>query len=344
MFSSIKLQVDKYASYLGSVKENAQATKELLKQNKIQGLIEQEQIQNIEYNSKGKVIGADSGFFESSLTGLDFCYVKCAGSYFEYDSKLIKYKKLTQNPNFLFKTSEFVLQKDEIHKFVSINRLKEELSMLYNGIKENNPDYTFIDGNILPQAVDRPTNNSPLYPDYQELLNSFVRLYDLAKSQNTILIGSVEDSRANSFLKLALPEKNKLINSVNDVLYLNYILDKKQSISFFPIFATESNLIYNDLKDYGSFNFYGSYLKVNDDYPLRIELLQNNFSENKLKEIKGFVSYISDYAKDYCYPSILLDADKQAKLTQNEITIIKNLVDSSIAPLGIKTLRRERRV
>lgn len=343
MFSDIQKQIDKYANYLDAIKAKALETKEQLKQNKIQGLIEKEHLQSISENSKGKVIGVDSGFFESSLTGLDFCYIKCSGSYFEYDSKLVKYEKLTQNPIYEFKISDSILQKDEIQKFVSIARLKQELSLLIKGIEEKNPDYALIDGNILPQPVDRPNNNSQLYPQYEELLDSFVRLYDLAKSNNTILIGSVEDSRANSFLKLALSE-NDFLHSVNDILYLNYILEKGQATSFFPIYSVESNIIYNDLKQYGDFNFYSSYLKVNDDYPLRIELQYNNYSETKLKEIKGFISYISSYAKDYCFPSVLLDADKQAKLNQKEIEIIKSLVNNSMVPFGIKPLRRERRI
>jgi len=345
MFADIQKQVDKYANYLADIKVEAQKTKELLKQNSIFGLIEQEQLQAINENSKGKVIGVDSGFFESSLTGLDFCYIKCSGSFFDYDSKLVKYERLTQNPIYEFKISDNILQKDEVQKFVSIARLKQELNLLYEGIKNKNPDYALIDGNILPQPVDRPSNNSTLYSEYESLLNSFVRLYDLAKSQGTILIGSVEDSRANSFLKLVQNNlSNKSLNGVNDILFLNNILEKGQAISFFPIYCVESNLIYNDLKSYGEFNFYASYLKVNDDYPLRIELQYNNFTQEKLKEIKGFISYISNYSKDYCFPSVLLDADKQAKLTQSEINIIKNLVNTSIVPLGIKPLRRERRI
>lgn len=346
MFEDIQKQVDKYAGYLSGIKEEAQIIKKSLLENKIQGLVEKEQLQPIIENSKAKVIGADSGFFESSLTGLDFCYIKCAGSFFDYDKKLINYEKLTPNPNYEFKISDSILQKDEIQKFVSIARLKQELSLLEKGIKDKNPDYALIDGNILPQPVDRPSNTSELYSDYESLLDSFVRLYDLAKAQDVVLLGTVEDSRANSFLKLAYNDfKSKpFLNSVNDILFLNYILDKGNTISFFPIYSVESNIIYNDLKQYGNFNFYSSYLKINDDYPLRIELQYNNYSESKLKEIKGFISYISNYAKDYCFPSVLLDADKQAKLNQKEIEIIKSLVDNSMVPFGVKPLRRERRI
>jgi len=221
--------------------------------------------------------------------------------------------------------------------------LREELSLLYESLKKRNPEYALIDGNVLPQAIDRPQNSSNLYNNYEDLLQDFVKIYDFCNSNDICLIGCVEDSRANSFIKLLDLDK-KVINSTNDILFLNFILEKGFAISFFPIFATESNLIYNDLQQYGKFNFYASYIKVNEDYPLRLELLQNNYSAQKLKDIKGFMAYISNYAKDYCFPSVLLDADKQAKLTHKEEEIIKTLVTSSLIPYGIKPLRRERRV
>lgn len=341
MFSEIKSKVQSYANYLESLKSEAHKLREQLLQNKIKGFIEEQQLQTISSVSKGRVIGADSGFFDSSLTGLDFCYIKCAGSYFEYDSKLVKYEKLVSSPEYFFTVSQNVLQKEEIQKFTSINRLKKELKLLYSGIKKHNPEYALIDGNILPQAVDRPNNSSELYLEYEELLQDFIQLYDLSKSQNVNLLGCVEDSRANSFLKLAVTSKD-LINQ-SDTLFLNYLLQKGECLSFFPIFS-EENLIQNDLKQYGDFSFSSSYLKINEDYPLRIELLNNKYSEQKLKEIKGFIAYLSSYSKDYCFPSVLLDADKQAKLNPKEIETVKNLVDSYTLPLGIKSKRRERRV
>ncbi len=125
MFSEIKSKVQNYANYLESLKSEAQKLREQLLQNKIKGLLEEQQLQTTLQISKGRVIGADSGFFDSSLTGLDFCYIKCAGSYFEYDSKLIKYEKLTSSPEYFFTVSQNILPKEEIQKYTSINRLKK---------------------------------------------------------------------------------------------------------------------------------------------------------------------------------------------------------------------------
>lgn len=338
MFSSIKQQIDKYSEYLNTNKTIALNIRKQLLENKFKGFVE-EPIQKINFQKEGKVLGVDSGFIDSRLTGLDFCYIKSAGSYFEYNETLVKYDRLTL-PKYSFKISNSILQKDEVHKFVSINRLREELNLLYDGIKNKNPEYALIDGNILPQAVDRPQNTSELYLDYENLLQDFVKLYDLAKSQDICLLGTVEDSRANSFLKL-INEKNK---KVDDILFLNFLLEDHEAISFFPIFSVESNIIYNDLKAYGEYSFLASYFKLPEDYPLRIELLNNNYSLEKLKKIRNFIAYISSFTKRYTYPSVLLDADKQAKLNNSEIGIVKSLVESAILSKGIKHLRRERRI
>ena len=117
--------------------------------------------------------------YRFEINRFGFCYIKSAGSYFEYNETLVKYDKLNF-PKYTFKISEYILQKDEVRKFVSINRLREELNLLYEGIKNKNPEYAFIDGNVLPQAIYRPQNVSELYLDYENLLQDFVKIYDLA--------------------------------------------------------------------------------------------------------------------------------------------------------------------
>ncbi len=339
MFENILKQVDNYSNLLSQYKNEALILREKLSKGN-NNFIESKVIHNLEFKTKGKVLGVDSGFFDSAITGLDFCYIKSAGSYFDYDINLKNYSKLSTIPNYDFFISENILQKEEVQKFTSINRLRKELNLLYEGIKSKNPEYALIDGNVLPQPIDRPNNNSILYLEYENLLQDFVNLYDLTKSQDVVLIGTVEDSRANSFLKLVYKETK----DINDILFLNFLLNDFEATSFFPIFNVESNIIYNDLQNYSNYSFLASYFKLPEDYPLRIELLNNNYSESKLKEIKGFISYISSFTKGYTYPSVLIDADKQAKLNQKEVNIIKNLVDSAITSKGLKYKRRERRI
>ena len=197
MFSSIKLQIDKYSEYLDSNKNVAFAIRKQLLENKFKGFLE-EPIQKIEFEKEGKVLGVDSGFIDSRLTGLDFCYIKSAGSYFEYNETLVKYDKLNF-PKYTFKISEYILQKDEVRKFVSINRLREELNLLYEGIKIKSRICFLLMVMFYLKQIDRPQNVSELYLDYENLLQDFVKIYDLAKSQDVCLIGAVEDSRANSF-------------------------------------------------------------------------------------------------------------------------------------------------
>src|SRR5574344_272601 len=146
MFENILKQVDNYSNLLSQYKNEALILREKLSKGN-NNFIESKVIHNLEFKTKGKVLGVDSGFFDSAITGLDFCYIKSAGSYFDYDINLKNYSKLSTIPNYDFFISENILQKEEVQKFTSINRLRKELNLLYDGIKSKNPEYALIDGN-----------------------------------------------------------------------------------------------------------------------------------------------------------------------------------------------------
>lgn len=337
MLQKIKENVAHYNEFYTAIKQDATEIREKLLSNKYEFFEEPIQIKKIEKFDGNISIGAsDSGFFSDALTSLDFVYIKSAGSYFNYSSgKLTEYKRLPRNPIKELLFSENILQKDEIHKFVSIKRIKEELKILKTIANEKNPEFLLIDGPVLPQPVDRPLNNSKLYHDYKNMVALFVELYDLCKKQNNILVGCVEDSRANTFMDLI---KNKNTR-INDTILTNLILEKSESLAFFKIFSTESNIINQDLEEFGKFNFYSTYLKLNDDYPLRIETVSKEF-----KKVRDTIGFLASNFRDYCFPTPLIDADKQAKLNKNEIETIRTLIEREFAKYKIKKMRRERRI
>jgi hypothetical protein len=338
MLNKIKENIEKYVTHLDGLKENAKEVKKKLSENKYIGFLEKEQLQTIKEVKDVKVAGCDSGFFCDSLTGIDFVFIKPAGCFFEYkNGKLIKSEKIIEDQKLLF--SNDVLQKDEVAKFVSIERIIEEVQIATK-LLEFNPDYVILDGPVLPQPVDRPLNTSKLYPRYKEMLEAFVELYNEAKKINCVVVGSVEDSRATSFLDMIdLPKKR-----INDTNYLNFVLEQNQALGFFPIFKEASNVINQDLEPFGNFRFNACYFKINDDYPLRIEIVNFDFNDEKLKEIKGVLGFLSNVSKTYAYPSVIVNADKYAKTTNSERELIQNLINQEFMQKNIFKLRRERRI
>jgi len=336
MLEEIRESVLKYQTFYKGLKDNAKEIRESLLANKYSLFEESQNIQKITKDNNVTVCAVDSGFFSDSFTGLDFAYVKTAGSYFNYQNgKLTNYKRdiRYRDKNIYF--SDYPLQKDEIHKFVSIKRIRDELKSLKNIVKDYTPELLLIDGPVLPQPVDRPLNNSKLYHDYKGMIVNFVELYDICKSQDTKLVGCVEDSRAASFLDL-IKEKN---DRINDTLFLDLVLNKGEALSFFKIFSTDSNIINQDLEEFGKFEFFASYLKPNEDYPLRIETLSKDFSN-----IRNKICFLAGHFKEYAFPTPLIDADKQAKLNNKEVETIRTLIEKEFIKFKIKKLRRNRRV
>jgi len=336
MLHKIREQVNNYKTFYKRVEDNASIVRENLLKNKYSVFEESESIIKVKEENTCRCVGIDSGFFNETLTGMDFVYVKTAGSYFNYQNgKIKKYKKILNRPKKELYFAKNILQKDEVHKFVSIARIREELELARLSITDTNPDFLLIDGPVLPQPVDRPSNNSKLYPDYKLMVEEFVKLYDLAKSNNVVIVGCVEDSRATSFLDLIENKHDR----INDTLFLNLVLQKKEGLSFFKTFATESNIINQDLKEFGNYEFFASYMKLNEDYPLRVESPTKQF--NKIRNTIGF---LAGQLRDYCFPTPLIDADKQAKLNNSEVETIKCIIEKEFMKIGIKKLRRERRI
>ncbi len=337
MLNQIKENVLSYREYYNALELNAKSIRQKLLNSEFNCFIEEKQIIELKpLNIDFSAVASDSGFFNDSLTGLDFVYVKSAGAYFKYNSgKLTEYLRLPKKPNKNLYFSEYILQKDEIHKFVSIKRIIQELEVLKKSAVDKNPDFLLIDGPVLPQPVDRPLNNSKLYNNYKTMITKFVELYDLCKKQDTHLIGCVEDSRATTFIDLI----KEPITRLNDTLLLDLILKKSESTSFFEIFSQENNIIKQDLKEFGDFKFHASYLKFDQDYPLRIETPSIKFDK-----VRNVIDFLSNNFKDYSYPAPLIDADKQAKLSKNEIETIRHMIESEFSKMKIRKMRRNRRI
>ena len=331
MFDKLDENINKYKTKIDVLKNDANKIRNKLLEDRYSFLIEGKNIFKLDEIKKGSAFGTDSGFFNSYITGLDFVYVKTAGSFLKYDKKLIDYKRLKITKELFL--SEKQLQKDEVNKFASIKRIASELDKTIEGINKFNPEFVFIDGSILPQPIDRPSNTSNIIKDYMEMLEKFVKVYDLCKDNDINLIGTIEDSRANTFLK-----KINEIKNINDVVFLNYVLKKGEGISFIKLLEEET-VIKNDLKSFGNFDFFASYLKINEDYPLRIET-----TSKKFKDVRNFTYFISNFYKEYAYSSVIIDADKQAKLDLSEIKQIKDYIQKRFISLGLKPFRRNRRV
>ncbi len=310
-------------------------------------------VSKAELNSS--IAGVDSGFVSKKLSFLDLILVKTAGVVFEYkDSHLSK--TIYYPAPFSFPVPKILregLERDESEQSVSLVRLREEINCAIEIIKKYKPKFLFIDGSLVPQYQDKPRKESELNDEYHSIISLFEKLYKSADENNTILVSCVEDSRGTRFRTILqeeiLPLHTKIqasvLNNAYDVALLDYYLHPAERTFAFPY----TNIVENHaiLKDYSpqwANSVFVFYLKAADfDKPMRVEFIVKDKSNlKKLSDSIASVVYsISSLHKEYSFPSILIEADLRAGLSEQEISVVyERLIDK----LGTKIrMRRSNR-
>ena len=206
--------------------------------------------------------------------------------------------------------------------------------MAISAIENFSPSILLLDGSILPLAKDRPSNDSAVFQEYNELIMLYKKLYNLCKEKNILLIGIIKDSRGRRFVDV--------INNINcnDSAFLDHLLNKGERTSVMR-YAHAGQPILKDLEEFAN-NIYVSYMKVSDnDLPLRIEFLE--FSGNSRDVAEGHTDLnfdnifdnsisaaysLSAISDNYAYPAILTEVDLCAALDGYELERLKHsLVD-----------------
>ena len=289
------------------------------------------------------VAGVDSGFVSKKLSFLDLVLVKTCGVIFTIKDGSLVESKYCPAP-FTFPEPMLLrsgLEKDEEAQSVSLIRLEKEVSCSMEVIKKFKPNYLFIDGSIVPQYQDKPRKESEVNSDYESIVKLFQKLYKVAEENSTILIACVEDSRGTRFRQILqeeiLPANSTkldplLLSTAFDASLLDYYLHAGERTFAFPYTNnTENHAILKDYYPEWSKSIFVFYLKSSDfDKPLRVEFIckdKKNLAKCA-KEIAGVVFSLSSLHKEYSFPSVLIEADLRAGLSEQEISVVYDrLVD-----------------
>jgi hypothetical protein len=283
----------------------------------------------------GKIGGVDSGFVSKRLSFLDILLIKTSGVVFEYEKSILKKAKYIEQELFpsalLLKSG---LENDEEEQSKSIERIKREINKSIKIILEEKPTYLFIDGSIIPQYQNKPRPESKIKEDYESIIDLFQNFYKISKENECILISTIEDSRSNRFKEILSEEiKQDQIKFATDSSILDNLLEKKERTCYFKYSKNiEKHGVLKDYKKEWSENIYAFYLRAsNDDRVLRIEFISEEPSK-VINEIASITYQLSSINKEYSYPSILIEADMRARLTNQEIEIIYNKLIDKIGP------------
>lgn len=318
-------------------------------QNNHLNIIKKQEPANID---KLKIVGIDGGIVRKSLHAFDFILARAAAVCFEYSNGRISNANYfpSKVPNPRLFTLEAVTDIDYAY-FASIIRQKLEIETAKKSAEKFKPDILLLDGSIVPHYATKPASSSVAFKDYQELMGLYQDLYKLCEENNILLAGVVEDSRNERFCNIIkqhiVPKLDKtevsqfieILEKTRDTNLLFWLLDEHERTITFDY--TEEIEKHQILKDFFSKNFYSFYLKTAKmDRPVRVDFMDKEGDD----KIASILLAISGQHSRYGFPSVLIEADNIAKMSEQEV---ENFYSQILTYTGnipsVMRLRREQR-
>ncbi|MCK4429441.1 MAG: DNA double-strand break repair nuclease NurA [Candidatus Aenigmarchaeota archaeon] len=283
-----------------------------------------------------KIGGEDGGLTKKSGHLMDFVFLRAVSVIFKYENgklqDVVHYPTLSPTPEITYSPES--LSDIEFRIFWSLQRMKKELKISIESINKFSPDLFLIDGSLMVNPGDVPNKEYTVYSDYVEVKNLIAELHETSKKENCLLAGVVEDSRSSAFCNHVaekilskikspkLPELISILKRTKDTNLLYYMLEKGD--------VTRVVDLENGVKCI--------YMKTAEfDRPIRVEFLENE------KRIAELVYTISSQSRMYGLPTVLIEADQRAKLSENDTDYYTNLIASKLGLQNIFFLRRDNR-
>lgn len=295
------------------------------------------------------ICGVDGGLVKKEYHGAGLILRRATAVCFTYkNQKLVSSRYLPGGnvpPEPIVTGPEFSEQDFNIE--ANLRRVEAELKVAIESVLKFKPDLMILDGSVLLYPASVPDKSSPAQKTYKEVVELYKKLYSVCDTSETFLVGVVEDSRGKKFcdlLKAKNPEMEAELKDVNDTLLLHYMLKAGQKTDSFG-FSHPEDLAFT--QDMGSWSekVLAMYIKpVEFDRPLRIEFLSKGDPDLESETISKVVHKISSHNRYYCYPSVIIEADARAKLTETEVEMFKQMIAEKIGfNPAFFDLRRENR-
>lgn len=267
------------------------------------------------------VAAVDGGLLAQEFHGFDLIMTKAVGVLFKYDSSRLTshsyHPSPLPDPEL---AATYTMDTHEFNTYKSLFRLRREISTAAELCEKYSPNYLFLDGSIVPQVSDRPTEGTEARSLYEEVLGLYSRLFSSCESRGTRLLGVIKDSRGRRFIevleKMLVEMERETLRRSNDTSFLSFLLKEgERTCSFTYATSAKEHVVLKDLKEWGP-RVCALYLRpVPDDRPLRIEFL----SPTPASEVASAVRGLSTINKKYAYPAVLIEADLRAAMDPLEL-------------------------
>ncbi|HIK00892.1 TPA: DNA double-strand break repair nuclease NurA [archaeon] len=319
-----------------------------------------------------KVAAVDGGIVQTKLHGVNLVVGRAAAVVFDFKNGVLfntNYYPDAFPSHQLLSFNAPITDRDYAIS-ISLNRQIMEISTAEKVVSNFSPELMLLDGSVLPLAMDKPEKNSPEFKRYENLIQTYLSLYRTCSKKKTQLAGVIEDSgglRLTTLLKekvvpgviqssefdggiVDVLEQNKsILENTNDSNVIFYILDVGERTCVYSYSADpEKHQVLKDLEDYGG-KIFSFYLKtVPFDRPIRIDFVSESDMQEKITKIANDIASkvlaMSMHNETYGFPSILIEADGRARLSERDLDLIYHRLKDKVGDLpSLFKLRRELR-
>jgi hypothetical protein len=288
------------------------------------------------------VAGIDGGIIKKSLHGIDLLLIRTAGVIFHFENgKLKKTEYYPQPiPSPIPEASFDPFSEMEFEINANMKRQIAEVTTAKEVVEKFSPDILLMHGSIVPHYTSKADF---LLQTYEKMIEAYKKLFSL--SEKTLIAGVVEDSRGKRFCDLVSEklqlnsEQQILLQKTRDTNILTYAMKLRERTFAFP-YAEKNHFILKEFPDFSE-KISTFYMKPAEfDRPIRIDFL------GKDQEAERISSFVFSLVKNSTYglPSILVEADQRAKLSEKDFDIFfSDLVNKVGRFPAVFELRREER-
>ncbi len=269
-------------------------------------------------------IGAvDSGFMYDEYAGMVILLIRSVGAIFQYKDGILE--RVTYHPSPLpdidIIDSEYSLEREDVHPFVSLHRLKAELERAIQ-LTTQSPDYVFLDGSVVPQIVDKPHDSSPsqLKELYRNVISLFLELYH----REPLVAGIVKDSRG-SRLGNYLSSNGINVPPWSDTSWLVHVLEPGEYT--LPIPYSEDPEKHATLKDVEGEHIYLFYIRPSPyDMPYRVEFYSHH-PERDGDRLANLLIPLASINPTYAVPPFMVEIDMRARLGKESLKYVRSYIE-----------------
>jgi len=302
------------------------------------------------------LLGVDGGIVKKSYHGLDLILMRATGANFVYKKNKLDEVNYFPSSNPL-PNPKMLMQPfsdNELKLCYNFERQIMEIDTTIRATKKLKPDMVFLDGSVIPHYV-HDSDNQKLKHYYQELIKKYKELFKLAK-EDLILSGVIEDSRGVKFCDIlqrrVLSEMgSELSSDIQDTLektkdsnILFYVLGKGERTCVFNYSQNpEKHPILKEFDDLKK-SFYSFYIKTAEfDRPIRVDFIDFDDPVKTAEQLSNVLLKTSGHA-GYGLPTVLIEADQRAKLSEKDIQMFYSDLVSRVGNISsLFRMRREMR-